>query len=33
MSAQLFPLDALGEWSRLYGPDGDVAVPVCRAPW
>ncbi len=31
MSAQLFPLDALGEWSRLYGPAGMVqyqfAVP------
>jgi decaprenylphospho-beta-D-ribofuranose 2-oxidase len=24
MSAQLFPLDALGEWSRLYGPAGMV---------
>ncbi len=24
MSAQLFPLDALGEWSRLYGPGGMV---------
>jgi decaprenylphospho-beta-D-ribofuranose 2-oxidase len=24
MSAQLFPLDALGEWSRLYGPVGMV---------
>jgi decaprenylphospho-beta-D-ribofuranose 2-oxidase len=31
MSAQLFPLDALGEWSRLYGPAGllqyQFAVP------
>ena len=31
MGAQLFPLDALGEWSRLYGPAGMVqyqfAVP------
>jgi decaprenylphospho-beta-D-ribofuranose 2-oxidase len=24
MGAQLFPLDALGEWSRLYGPQGLV---------
>ncbi|HXA54266.1 MAG TPA: FAD-binding protein [Solirubrobacteraceae bacterium] len=24
MSAQLFPLDALGQWSRLYGPAGMV---------
>jgi decaprenylphospho-beta-D-ribofuranose 2-oxidase len=24
MNAQLFPLDALGEWSRLYGPAGMV---------
>jgi decaprenylphospho-beta-D-ribofuranose 2-oxidase len=24
MSSQLFPLDALGEWSRLYGPAGMV---------
>ena len=34
MSAQLFPLDALGAWSRLYGPAGllqyQFAVPVGR---
>jgi decaprenylphospho-beta-D-ribofuranose 2-oxidase len=34
MSAQLFPLDALGEWSRLYGPAGLVqyqfAIPDGR---
>ncbi len=32
MSAQLFPLDALGDWSRLYGPAGllqyQFAVPL-----
>ncbi len=34
MSAQLFPLDVLGEWSRLYGPGGMVqyqfALPAGR---
>ena len=34
MSAQLFPLDVLGEWSRLYGPGGllqyQFAVPRGR---
>ena len=34
MSAQLFPLDALGAWSRLYGPAGllqyQFAVPLGR---
>ncbi len=30
MSAQLFPLDVLGDWNRLYGPGGPPAVPVRR---
>jgi decaprenylphospho-beta-D-ribofuranose 2-oxidase len=34
MSAQLFPLDALGNWNRLYGPGGlvqyQLAVPRGR---
>ena len=32
MSAQLFPLDALGEWSRLYGPAGLLQYQFARAP-
>ena len=36
MSAQLFPLDVLGDWNRLYGPGGLIqyqfAVPTGLSP-